>query len=72
MACPAPTNTELMAIIINLQVQLAALQAAAPAATAAPPAGAAPVVFADLPQTLGAYDLIDYSMKGGSAIFEQG
>ncbi len=44
----------------------------APAATAAPPTGAAPVVFADMLQTLGADDLIDYSTKRGSGIFEQG
>jgi hypothetical protein len=38
---------------------------------AAPHAGAAPVVFADTHQLLGANDLIDYSTKRGSAIFEQ-
>jgi hypothetical protein len=43
-----------------------------PAATAAPPAGAATVVFADMPQTLGTNDLINYSTKQGLAIFEQG
>jgi hypothetical protein len=61
-----------MAIIANLQAQDTALQAAIPAAAAAPPAGAAPVVFADTPQMLGVNDLGDYSMKRGSAIFEQG
>jgi hypothetical protein len=44
----------------------------APAAAASPPAGAATVVFADTPQTLGADDLIDYLTKRGSTIFEQG
>ncbi len=63
----APTNAELMAIITTLQAQVTALQNVALAATAAPPACAAPVVFADMPQTLGANDLIDYSTKRGSA-----
>jgi hypothetical protein len=53
-------------------VQIVALQNAALAAAAAPPAGAAPVVFADMPQMLGADDLIDYLTKRGSTIFEQG
>jgi hypothetical protein len=48
------------------------LQNAAPAAAEAPPAGTTPVVFTDMPQTLGAHDLIDYSTKRGSTIFEQG
>ncbi len=72
MAGAAPTNSELMAVIANLQVQVNALTAAAPVAAASPSAGAAPVVFADTPQTLAAGDLIDYSMKRWSAIFEQG
>jgi hypothetical protein len=67
-----PTNAKFMAIIAQLQAQVDALQNAAPAAAAAPPAGAAPVVFADTSQTLGADDLIDYLTKRGSAIFEQG
>ncbi len=72
MAAPAPTTAELMAIITMLQVQIVALQNAAPAAAAAPPARAATVVFADMPQTLGANDLINYLTKRGSTIFEQG
>jgi hypothetical protein len=68
----AQTNAKLMAIIAQLQVQVAALQKAAPAAAAAPLAGAAPVVFTDTPQTLSADDLISYSTKRGSAIFKQG
>ncbi len=48
------------------------MQNVTPAAAAAPPAGAAPVVFTDMPQTLGANDLIDYLTKRGSAIFKQG
>ncbi len=71
MAAAASTTAKLLAIITQLQVQVNALQNAAPAAAAAPPAGAAPVVFADMPQTLGANDLIDYSTKQGSAIFKQ-
>jgi hypothetical protein len=58
MAGVAPTNAELIAIIANLQALIAVLQATAPAATAAPPAGTVLVVFADMPQMLGADDLI--------------
>jgi hypothetical protein len=65
MAAPAPTTAELMAIITTLQVQIVALENAAPATAAAPPAGAATVVFANTPQTLGANDLIDYLTKKG-------
>jgi hypothetical protein len=72
MAGAAPTNAELMAINATLQAQVDALIAAAPVAAAAPPTGAAPVVFADTPQTLGTNDLINYLTKRGSAIFEQG
>ncbi len=61
-----------MAVITALQAQVTALQNTAPAATAAPPAGAAPVVFADTPQTLGTNDLINYLTKRGSVIFEHG
>jgi hypothetical protein len=49
MAAPASTTAELLAIINMLQVQNLALQNAAPAAAAAPPAGAATVVFTDMP-----------------------
>jgi hypothetical protein len=72
MAAPAPTTAKLMAIITMLQAQIVALQNMAPAAAAAPPAGAATVVFANMPQTLGADDLINYSTKQGSTIFKQG
>jgi hypothetical protein len=72
MAAPAPTTAKLMAIITTLQVQIFALQNTAPAAAAAPPAGAATVVFANTPQMLGTNDLINYSTKQGSTIFEQG
>ncbi len=72
MAVAAPTNAELMAIIAMLQVQFYALTATAPVAATVPLAGAAPMVFADMPQMLGANDLIDYSTKRGSAIFKQG
>ncbi len=63
MAAPTPTTAKLMAIITMLQVQIVALQNAAPAAAAAPPAGTATVVFANTPQTLGDDDLIDYLTK---------
>ncbi len=49
MATPAQTTAELMAIINRLQARIVALQNAAPAAAAAPPADAATVVFADMP-----------------------
>jgi hypothetical protein len=52
-----------MAIINTLQAQIVALQNGAPAAAAAPPAGAATMVFANMPQMLGANDLIDYLTK---------
>jgi hypothetical protein len=48
------------------------LQNAAPATAAAPPAGTATVVFADMLQMLGANDLINYSIKQGSTIFKHG
>jgi hypothetical protein len=72
MAAAALTTAKLLAIITQLQVQVNVLQNAASAAATAPPAGAAPVVFANMPQTLGTDDLIDYSTTQGSAIFEQG
>ncbi len=69
MAAPAPTTAKLMAIITLLQAQIVALQNMAPAAAAAPLAGAATVVFANTPQMLGANDMIDYLTKRGSTIF---
>jgi hypothetical protein len=72
MAAATPSTTKLIAIITQLQVQILTLQNVAPAAAAAPPAGAAPVVFTDKPQTLGTNDLINYSTKQGSVIFKQG
>jgi hypothetical protein len=72
MAAPTPTTAELMAIITTLLAQIVALQNVAPAAAAAPPAGAATVVFTGMPQMLGADDLIEYLTKSGSTIFEQG
>ena len=70
MAAPAPTVTDLQALIQALQAQNALLQAAL---SAAPITGAAAVVtFADTPQTLNADDLLDYSTKRGSSIYEQG
>jgi hypothetical protein len=53
-------------------VQIFALQNTASAAAAAPPAGAATVVFADTPLKLGANDCIDYLTKRVSTIFKQG
>jgi hypothetical protein len=62
-----PTVANLQALITTLQAQVNALLAAAPAA-AAP----TPVVFANMPQTLNSDNLIDYSTKRGSSIYEKG
>ena len=68
MAAAALTSAELQALILQLQTQVATLT------SGAAPAGPAPaaVVFADTPQSLYADDLIDYSTKRGSSIYEQG
>jgi hypothetical protein len=68
MAAAAPTPAELQALILQLQSQVATLT------SGAAPAGPAPaaVVFADTPQSLYTNDLIDYSTKWGSSIYEQG
>ncbi len=75
MAAQAPTIEELMAVITTLQGQVATLTAAAAAAPPAPHApvavpAPAPVAFADTPNMLEVNDLIDYSTKRGSAIYE--
>jgi hypothetical protein len=72
MANQQPTVQELQALIQVLQAQIQALQNAAPAVQAAPAAAATPVAFADMPQTLGIDDLIDYSTKRGQLIYDQG
>jgi hypothetical protein len=72
MANQEPTVQELQALIQALQAQVQALQNVAPAVQAAPAAAAAPVVFADMPQTLGVNDLIDYSTKRGQLIYNHG
>jgi hypothetical protein len=69
MAAPAPTVADLQALIQALQAQNALLQAALSAAFAA--GAAAVVTFTDTPQTLNANDLLDYSTKRGSSIYEQ-
>jgi hypothetical protein len=68
MATVVPTPAELQALILQLQNQVATLT------LGAAPAGSAPAaaIFADTPQSLYADDLIDYSMKRGSSIYEQG
>jgi hypothetical protein len=63
-----PTPAELQALILQLQTQVATLT---PGAATAGPAPVA-VVFADTPQSLYANDLIKYSTKQGSNIYEQG
>ncbi len=63
MANKLPMVQELQALIQVLQAQVQALQNVAPAIQAAPAAAATPVVFADMPQTLGIEDLIDYLIK---------
>ena len=70
MAAPALTVADLQSLILMLQAQVANLQAAIPAA---PATGASAVItFADTPQTLNADDLLDYSTKRDSSIYEQG
>ena len=61
---------DLQALILLLEAQVANFQAAIPAAPAA--GAAAVVIFANTPQTLNANDLLDYSTKRGSNIYEQG
>ncbi len=72
MANQQPTVQDLQALILALQAQVQALQNAAPAVQVAPAAAATPVVFADMPQTLGVDDLINYSTKRGQLIYDQG
>jgi len=64
----SPTPAELQALVLQLQILVATLTSRA---TTAGPAPAA-VVFVDTPQSLYANDLIDYSTKRGSSIYEQG
>ena len=68
----APTVQELQALILALQGQVTTLQNAAPVAPAAPTAATTAVVFAEMPQTLGVDDLIDYLTKKGKGIYNQG
>ena len=68
-----PTTAELQALITTLQVQVAALVAASPAAPAVAPAATGhTVTFAETPQTLNPDDLLDYLCKRGASVFEQG
>ncbi len=69
MADRQPTITELQALITTLQGQVAALRNAT---SADPAATTTAVVFAKTPQMLGVNDLIDYSMKRGKDIYNQG
>jgi hypothetical protein len=70
MEAPAPTVTDLQALILMLQAQVANFQAAI---TAAPTTGAAAVVtFSETPKMLNTNDLLEYSTKRGSSIYEQG
>jgi len=68
MASSVPSSAELQALILQLQSQVATLM------LGAVPTGPAPatVIFADTPKSLQANDLIDYSTKWGSSIYEQG
>jgi hypothetical protein len=72
MANQQPTVQELQALIQALQAQVQTLQNAALAVQAALAAAAAPVVFADTPPMLGVNDLINYLMKRGQLIYDQG
>ena len=67
-----PTIQELQALIQTLQVQVTALQNAAPVVQAAPNVATTQVVFAETPQMLGVNGLIDYSTKRGKDIYNQG
>jgi hypothetical protein len=66
----APTTTELQALITALQAQVATLVTATPEGSTV--ATAATVIFAEIPQTLNPDNLLDYSSKRGSSIYEQG
>ena len=66
MANQQPTIDELLAQIQALQAQVNALAAPAVAAPAAP------VIFADTPNTWGVDDVIDYKTKQGASIYERG
>jgi hypothetical protein len=70
MANQQPTVAELQALIQTLQAQVLALQNVAPGVQAAP--AAAQVVFANMPQTLGINNLIDYLTKLGKDIYNHG
>jgi hypothetical protein len=70
MAAPPPTVDYLQALILMLQAQVAILHAAILAAPA--DAAAAVITFADTPQILNVEELLDYSIKRGSSIYEQG
>jgi hypothetical protein len=72
MANQHPTVQDLQALILALQAQVQALQHVAPAVQAAPAAAATPLVFADMPQTLGIDELIDYLAKRGQLIYDHG
>jgi hypothetical protein len=65
MATVVPTPAELQALIFSSKTR---------SPLSCPPTGPAPaaVAFADTPQPLYADDLIDYSTKQGSSIYEQG
>ena len=71
-----PTVADLQSLILQLQAQVTALEnaaaTAAPTVPAATTAATTVVVFVDMPQTLGADDLIDYLSKQGSDIYKQG
>jgi hypothetical protein len=69
-----PSGAELQALIQQLQIQVQALENAAAMVPTFQAASTAPqaVVFADMPQTLGANELIYYSLKQGSDIYKQG
>ena len=72
MANQPPMFEELQQLTTTLQVQVTALQNAAPAAQATPAAAATQVVFAESPLTLGVNTLIDYLTKLGKDIYNTG
>ena len=72
MAAATPTTAKLQALIAMLQTQVAALTSTAATTSTTSTPTPAVIVFADTPQSLNPEDLLDYAMKRGSSIYEQG
>ena len=73
MAAATPTTAELQALIATLQTQVAALTSMVATTSTTSTLTPAVGVFADTPQLLlDTKDLLDYAMKRGCSIYEQG